>query len=112
MLRILLKISSLIDSLSERVGNVSVWLVIITVLVGFYNVVVRYLGQYIGVQLTSNLLIELQWYLFSLVFFLGFAYILKNGINVRVASSTPIGAGDARQCWISGGICSCSYRIA
>ena len=84
MLRILLKISSLIDNLSERVGNVSVWLVIITVLVGFYNVVVRYFGQYIGMQLTSNLLIEMQWYLYSFVFFLGFAYILKNGINVRV----------------------------
>ena len=84
MLRILLRISSLIDSLSERVGGVSVWLVIITVLVGFYNVVVRYMGQYIGMQLTSNLLIEMQWYLYSLVFFLGFAYILKNGINVRV----------------------------
>ena len=42
------------------------------------------LGQFIGVQLTSNLFIEMQWYLYSLVFFLGFAYILENGINVRV----------------------------
>ena len=84
MLRALLRISSLIDSLSERVGGVSVLLVIVTVAVGFYNVLVRYLGQYIGMQLSSNLLIELQWYLFSLVVFLGFAYILKNGINVRV----------------------------
>ena len=84
MLRALLRISSLIDSLSERVGGVSVLLVIVTVAVGFYNVLVRYLGQFIGMQLSSNLFIELQWYLYSLVFFLGFAYILKNGINVRV----------------------------
>lgn len=84
MLRVLLKISGLIDNLSERVGGVSVWLVIITVAVGFYNVLVRYLARYIGVQLSSNLFIELQWYLYSLVFFFGFAYILKNGINVRV----------------------------
>ena len=84
MLRVLLKISTIIDNISERVGGVSVWLVIVTVAVGFYNVLVRYLGQYIGVQLSSNLFIEMQWYLYSLVFFLGFAYILKNGINVRV----------------------------
>ena len=77
MLRVLLKISTIIDNISERVGGVSVWLVIVTVAVGFYNVLVRYLGQYIGVQLSSNLFIEMQWYLYSLVFFLGFAYILK-----------------------------------
>ncbi len=84
MLRALLRVSGLIDRLSEFVGGLSVQLVIITVAVGFYNVLVRYLGSYIGVQLSSNLFIELQWYLYSLVFFLGFAYILKNGINVRV----------------------------
>ena len=83
MLRVLLKISNFIDNLSERIGEVSVWLVIVTVAIGFYNVVVRRLGQRIGVQLSSNLFIEMQWYLYSLVFFLGFAYILKNGINVR-----------------------------
>ena len=84
MLRVLLRVSGLIDSLSERVGGLSVYLVIITVAVGFYNVLVRYIARFIGVQLSSNLFIELQWYLYSLVFFLGFAYILKNGINVRV----------------------------
>lgn len=84
MLGGLLRVSKLIDNLSERVGSVSVYLVIITVAIGFYNVVVRYVGQFIGVQLSSNLFIELQWYLYSLVFFFGFAYILKNGINVRV----------------------------
>jgi TRAP-type mannitol/chloroaromatic compound transport system permease small subunit len=30
------------------------------------------------------LFIELQWYLYSLVFLLSFAHILKHGINVRV----------------------------
>ena len=84
MLRALLRVSSLIDNLSERVGDVAVYLVIVTVAVGFYNVLVRYIARWIGVQLSSNLFIEMQWYLYSLVFFLGFAYILKNGINVRV----------------------------
>ena len=79
-----LKFSRTVDAISERVGWVGMLLVIVTVLIGFYNVTVRYLGEYIGVQLSSNVFIELQWYLYSLVFFSGFAYILKNGINVRV----------------------------
>ena len=58
--------------------------VVLTVVIGFYNVLARYVGRFVGAQLSSNLLIETQWYLFSMVFFLGFAYIMKNGINVRV----------------------------
>ena len=37
-----------------------------------------------GVKLASNSFIELQWYIFSLIFFLGFSYILKHDVNVRV----------------------------
>ena len=80
----LVKISRWIDALSEWLGNLSVYLVIITVVVGFLNVVLRYMGRFVGMRLTSNLFIELQWYLYSMIFFLGFAYILKHGINVRV----------------------------
>lgn len=80
----LLKVASFIDGVTERVGRLANWVVIITVAVGFYNVVARYVGRYIGVRLSSNVFIELQWYLFSLIFFLGFAYILKHGVNVRV----------------------------
>ena len=57
---------------------------LLTIAVGFYNVMARRIGREIGVQLSSNALIELQWYLFSLMFFCGFAYILKHGENVRV----------------------------
>lgn len=74
----------LIDGLSEWLGWLSLILVVITVIIGIYNVAARYIGYYIGVQLSSNVFIELQWYLYSLVFFTGFAYILKHGINVRV----------------------------
>jgi TRAP-type mannitol/chloroaromatic compound transport system permease small subunit len=60
------------------------WIVILTVAIGFYNVAARYVGRFVGLKLSSNALIELQWYLFSLMFFLGFPYILKHGANVRV----------------------------
>lgn len=83
-MRFLLKLSATIDRLTDWVGQLSDWLVIITVAVGFYNVLVRYVGRFIGLQLSSNGFIELQWYLFSLIFFFGFAYILKHGENVRV----------------------------
>lgn len=84
LMGILLKISHAIDRLTEGLGKLSDGIVVLTVAVGFYNVAVRYLGRFVGLQLSSNLLLELQWYLFSLMFLFGFAYILKHGENVRV----------------------------
>jgi TRAP-type mannitol/chloroaromatic compound transport system permease small subunit len=83
-LRKLLNISQHLDRLAEFNGWLSGWLIVLTVGVGFYNVIARYLGRLIGVQLSSNTLIELQWYLFSIMFLLGLSYILKTGANVRV----------------------------
>ncbi len=83
-IRVLLKLSQAIDTVSDTIGRLSGWIVILTIAVGFYNVTARYLGRLIGLKLSSNALIELQWYLFSLMFFLGFAYILKQAANVRV----------------------------
>ncbi len=83
-MRILLKISNWIDTLSEWCGEIAQYLVIGVVIIGFYNVSVRYLGRFIGTQLSSNVYIELQWYLYSMIFLLGFPYILKHGVNVRV----------------------------
>ncbi len=73
-----------VDQIAEFTGWLSQMFVIIVVVIGFYNVFVRFLGRFMGTQLSSNVFIETQWYLFSLVFFLGFNYILKHGINVRV----------------------------
>jgi TRAP-type mannitol/chloroaromatic compound transport system permease small subunit len=83
-MRTLLRMAHAIDALTEWLGNISTALVLVTIVVGFYNVLVRYIGRYIGINLASNLYIEAQWYLYSLIFFLGFPYILKHDINVRV----------------------------
>ncbi len=83
-IRGLLKLSAGIDRITEQLGKLADWIVILTVAVGFYNVAARYIGRFIGLKLSSNAFIELQWYLFSLMFFFGFAYILKHGANVRV----------------------------
>ncbi len=84
MKRFLLLYTRTVDRLSEALGTISLYFVILTVSIGFTNVVLRYFGRFVQVRLTSNLFIELQWYLYTLVFFFGFPYILKNNINVRV----------------------------
>jgi len=80
----LLKISQFIDNCADKLGWLSNWLVLLTIGVGFFNVVARYMGRFIGIQLSSNALLEMQWYLFSLTFLSGFVYILRHGENVRV----------------------------
>ena len=72
------------DRLAEWTGLLSKWVVIPTVAVGFANVLLRYTSRFAGTRLTNNMMIELQWHLYSLIFLLGFAYILKHQINVRV----------------------------
>lgn len=51
---------------------------------GVWNVIGRFLGRLIGLNLTSNALIEGQWYTFTLIFMLGTAYTLLHDGHVRV----------------------------
>lgn len=83
-MRPLLRLSSWIDNLSEALGRVAIILTLVLVAVGFYNVVARYIGRFIGQNLSSNSFIETQWYIFSVIFFLMFAYNLRHDVNVRV----------------------------
>jgi TRAP-type mannitol/chloroaromatic compound transport system permease small subunit len=80
----LLQVSQIIDNFTDKLGWLSNWLVLLTIGVGFFNVIARYLGRFLGWQLSSNAWLELQWYLFAVTFLLGFAYILRHGENVRV----------------------------
>ncbi len=84
MMQVLLKLSKWIDRLSEWLGWVTFGLTIVMVAVGAFNAITRYLGRFIGVNLSSNVYIEVQWYLFSLIFLLGSAYVLKHNTHVRV----------------------------
>jgi TRAP-type mannitol/chloroaromatic compound transport system permease small subunit len=79
-----MKLMRWIDALNERIGRSASWLVLAMVLIGAYNAVARYVGRYIGFNLSSNAYLEMQWYLFSLVFLLGAAYTLKRNEHVRV----------------------------
>lgn len=83
-MKFLLGISRFVDGLGTLVGKGMWWVALIMVLVGAYNVVVRYLGQYIGVQLSANVYFEIQVYAFDMIFMLGAAYVLNADGHVRV----------------------------
>ena len=79
-----LRIARGIDRANEWIGVLISWLALAMILIGAYNAIVRYLGRFMGWNLSSNVYIELQWYLFSLVFLLGAAFTLKRNAHVRV----------------------------
>ncbi len=80
----LLSVAARIDACNRAVGRAVGWLLLVMVLVGAYNAVARYLERDAGLQLSSNALSELQWYLFGLSFLLGAPYALQKGAHVRV----------------------------
>ncbi len=79
-----LTISRAIDRWNYKLGQAIYWLILVMLAVGSWNVIGRYLGRAIGQNLTSNTSIEVQWYLFDLVFLLGAAYTLQRDAHVRV----------------------------
>lgn len=79
-----LRIAHHIDRLNERIGRIVYWLTLFMVLIGAFNAIVRFLDRFTGIGLSSNTYLELQWYLYSLVFLLGAAYTLKHNAHVRV----------------------------
>ena len=76
---ILLKVSRVIDALNERIGRLVIWLVLIATLISAGNALVRY-----GLNTSSNAWLEIQWYLFGLIFLLGAGYTLKHNGHVRI----------------------------
>jgi len=75
----LLQFSCLIDALSERVGRATIWLVLIVVIISAGNAVSRF-----AFNLSSNALLEIQWYLFSAIFLFSAAYVLKKNEHIRI----------------------------
>ena len=83
-MRSLLRISTAIDRLNDRIGTAIQWLALVIVIIGALNALARYTGRYTGVSLSSNAYLDLQWYLFSLIFLMGAAYGLNHDYHVRV----------------------------
>ena len=75
----MLKMSQLIDGLNERVGRAMIWLVLIVVIVSAGNATFRF-----TFNMSSNALLEVQWYLFSAIFLFSAGYVLKKNEHIRI----------------------------
>lgn len=93
-MKALLSFAGAIDRLNHVTGKTVGALIVLTSLVSAYNAIVRK-----AFSISSNGLLEIQWYLFGAVFLLGAAYALKENAHVRidiVASKLPLRA----QAWV------------
>jgi len=75
----LLRLSRLIDAMTEFVGRWVSWLILVAVLISATNAVVRKLFN-----MSSNGFLEIQWYLFAAVFLLAAGYTLLRQEHVRI----------------------------
>jgi TRAP-type mannitol/chloroaromatic compound transport system permease small subunit len=75
----LLAMSRAIDRVTERVGRFVYWLVLVVVLISAANATVRKAFDY-----SSNAYLEIQWYLFSVIFLFGAGYTLMRNEHVRI----------------------------
>ena len=75
----LLQVSRWIDRFSEFVGRAVAWLILAAVLISAGNAVVRKLFN-----MSSNGLLEIQWYLFAAVFLLAAGYTKLRQEHVRI----------------------------
>ena len=75
----MLRLSHAIDVLVHRIGRIAIWLVLIMTVISTGNAIVRKMFD-----VSSNALLEVQWYLFSAIFLLCAAYALQKNAHVRI----------------------------
>ena len=74
-----LTLSRVIDSISTFMGRSTMWLILATTLISAGNAIVRK-----AFDMSSNGLLEIQWYLFAAVFMLGAGYGFLKNSHVRI----------------------------
>jgi len=75
----LLRISAVIDWVTDHVGRYAIWLLLGAVVISAGNAISRY-----AFSASSNAMLEVQWYLYSAVFILGAGYTLLKNQHVRI----------------------------
>lgn len=78
-MKFLLALARAIDALTERVGRVVIWLVLVATLISAGNALARY-----ALGASSNAWLEIQWYLFGAMFLLTAGYTLRHNGHVRI----------------------------
>jgi TRAP-type mannitol/chloroaromatic compound transport system permease small subunit len=79
MMQLWLKCSNAIDQISEKLGTLAAWTVLLSALISAGNAFVRY-----GLDISSNGWLEIQWYLFAATVMIGAPMVLKRNEHVRV----------------------------
>jgi TRAP-type mannitol/chloroaromatic compound transport system permease small subunit len=79
-----LRAAGAIDRFHLRLADAVAWLTVAMLAIAAANALFRYVGRATGIHLSSNLWIELQWYLFAAIFLLGSAGALARDVHVRV----------------------------
>ncbi len=74
-----LKFTNTVDWVSEKLGTIASWAVLLAACISAGNAVVRY-----GFDFSSNGWLEIQWYLFAVTVMLGAPMVLKRNEHVRV----------------------------
>jgi len=74
-----LSLSRVIDSITTFMGKSTMWLILATTLISAGNAIVRK-----AFDMSSNGLLEIQWYLFAAVFMLGAGYGFLKNSHVRI----------------------------
>lgn len=80
----MLRLTTIIDRISDAVGKAASWLALVMVLVGAWNAIARWIDRETGSDLSSNMWLETQWYLFAALFLFAGAWTLRRGAHVRV----------------------------
>ena len=78
-MKLLLKLSKTVDGVNTLVGRLTMWLILATTLISAGNALVRKFFN-----MSSNGLLEIQWYLFAAVFMLGAGYGFLKNSHVRI----------------------------
>lgn len=78
-MRALLKFSNAVDWLNTQIGKLTMWLILAATLISAGNAIVRK-----AFDMSSNALLEIQWYLFAGVFLLGAGYVFLRNAHVRI----------------------------
>jgi len=78
-MKLLLKLSKAVDGINTQVGQLTMWLILATTLISAGNALVRKFFN-----MSSNGLLEIQWYLFAAVFMLGAGYGFLKNSHVRI----------------------------
>ena len=78
-MKTLIRISRIIDRLNTFIGHSVSWLLLAAVLVSAGNALSRKIFS-----LSSNAMLELQWYLFGAIFMLAAAYTLLKNEHIRI----------------------------